>query len=38
MDETEIASEFTQQGMMNVKRIMIKKEEQIIKTGTYIMT
>lgn len=37
MDEAEIVSELTQQGVMNVKRITIKKE-QIIKTGTYIMT
>lgn len=38
MDETEIASELTQQGVTNVKRILIKKEDQVIKTGTCILT
>lgn len=38
MDEAEIQMELMQQGVIHVKRITIRREEQIIKTGTYIMT
>lgn len=38
MDEAEIASELNQQGVIDVKRITIKKDGQIIKTDTYILS
>lgn len=38
MDESEITTELTQEGVTSVKRISIRKGDQIIKTGTYILT
>lgn len=34
MDEAEIATELTQQGVTNAKRILIKKEDHVIKKDT----
>lgn len=38
MEEAEIASELKEQGVTHVKRITLKREDKIIKTGTYILT
>jgi len=38
MDEADIASELNHLGVIDVKRISIKKDGQIIPTGTYILT
>lgn len=38
VDEEEITDELKTQGVTNVKRIIIKREERIIKTNTYIIT
>lgn len=38
MDESEIALELKPIGVIDVKRIIIKKDGQMIKTGTYILT
>lgn len=38
VDEEEITNELKTQGVTNVKRIIIKREERMIKTNTYIIT
>jgi len=38
VDEDEICRELRPQGVLNVKRITIKRDGGIIKTGTYILT
>lgn len=38
MDEADIATELKDQGVTHVKRITLKREDKIIKTGTYILT
>ena len=38
VDEEEIAHELKPQGVLNVRRIVIKKDNKSIKTGTYILT
>lgn len=38
MDEADITSELNHMGVIDVKRISIKKDGQIIPTGTYILT
>lgn len=38
MEEDDIAAELKQQGVTHVKRIPVRKGDQIIKTGTHILT
>lgn len=38
MEETEITTELMTQDVIHVKRITIRREDRLIKTGTYILT
>lgn len=38
MEEDEIVTELKDQGVTHVKRITLKRDDKIIKTGTYILT
>lgn len=38
MEEADIATELREQGVTHVRRITLKRDDKIIKTGTYILT